>query len=103
GTPASGGASLLERYFATRKYSEFICEPLLVEDYVVQPCDEVSPPKWHLAHTTWFFEEFVLSKYLEDYQRFHPRYAWIFNSYYEGVGDHIAKPVRGNLSRPSVD
>lgn len=100
---SAGDSSLLERYFAVRKYSEFICEPLLLEDYVVQPSEEVSPPKWHLAHTTWFFETFVLSNLLEDYNHFHPRYAWLFNSYYEGAGEHSAKPDRGNLSRPSVD
>ena len=95
--------SLIERYFAVRKYSEFICEPLVIEDYVVQPVEDVSPPKWHLAHTTWFFEELILSKYLRTYKRFHPRYSFIFNSYYEGVGDRILRADRGNLSRPTVD
>lgn len=98
-----GETSLIERYFAVRKYSEFICEPLVVEDYVVQPIPEVSPPKWHLAHTSWFFEEFLLSKFLKNYQRFHPRYAFLFNSYYEGAGDHILRPDRGNMSRPTID
>lgn len=95
--------SLMERYFAVRKYSEFICEPLVVEDYVVQPIPDVSPPKWHLAHTTWFFEELILSKHLRNYQRFHPRYSFLFNSYYEGVGDRILRTDRGNMSRPTVD
>lgn len=97
------GTSLIERYFAVRKYSEFICQPLAVEDYVVQPADDVSPPKWHLAHTTWFFEELVLAKYLRDYRRFHKRYSYIFNSYYEGIGERVARPDRGNLSRPTVE
>lgn len=95
--------SLIETYFAVRKYTEFICEPLVLEDYVVQPVDEVSPPKWHLAHTTWFFEEFILSKYLSGYERFHPRYAYLFNSYYDTVGPHIQRLDRGNMSRPTVD
>lgn len=101
-SPLKKGTSLIERYFAVRKYSEFICEPLEIEDYVVQPVDDVSPPKWHLGHTTWFFEEIVLSKYLAGYRRFHARYAFIFNSYYEGVGDRILRADRGNLSRPTV-
>jgi ergothioneine biosynthesis protein EgtB len=102
GTPEKTGTSLIERYFAVRKYTEFICEPLVVEDYVVQPCDDVSPPKWHLAHTTWFFEEVILSKYLRHYKRFHPRYSYLFNSYYEGIGERVARPDRGNMSRPTV-
>lgn len=93
----------MERYFAVRKYTEFICEPLLVEDYVVQPVEDVSPPKWHLGHTTWFFEEIVLSKYLKDYKRFHPRYSFLFNSYYQSAGERVQRPDRGNLSRPTVD
>jgi ergothioneine biosynthesis protein EgtB len=94
--------SLIERYFAVRKYTQFICEPLMIEDYVVQPVDYVSPPKWHLAHTSWFFEELILSKYLRNYERFHPRYSFLFNSYYEGVGNRVTQPKRGNLSRPAV-
>lgn len=103
GASEKTGSSLIERYFAVRKYTEFICEPLVIEDYVVQPVEDVSPPKWHLAHTTWFFEELILSKYLPGYKRFHPRYAFLFNSYYEGVGDRVSRPQRGNLSRPTVD
>ena len=95
-------SSLIERYFAVRKYSEFICEPLVIEDYVVQPFPDASPPKWHLAHTTWFFEMFILSPYLKNYQRFHPRYSFLFNSYYEGVGERVLRADRGNLSRPTV-
>lgn len=103
GSAEKSGSSLMERYFAVRKYSEFICEPLLIEDYVVQPISDVSPPKWHLAHTTWFFEEVILAKYLEDYQRFHPRYSYLFNSYYDGVGERVPRTERGNLSRPTVN
>jgi len=103
GAPEKTGNSLIERYFSVRKYSEFICEPLVVEDYVVQPAADVSPPKWHLGHTTWFFEEFVLSRFLKDYKVFHQRYAYIFNSYYESAGERVARADRGNLSRPTVD
>lgn len=102
GASEKTATSLIERYFAVRKYSEFICEPLVVEDYVVQPISDVSPPKWHLGHTTWFFEEFILAKYLKNYQRFHPRYSFLFNSYYEGIGERVARADRGNLSRPTI-
>lgn len=97
------GASMIERYFSVRKYSEFICEPLEVEDYVVQPIADVSPPKWHLAHTTWFFEEMILTRFMKNYQRFDPRYSFLFNSYYESVGEHMLRPDRGNMTRPTVD
>jgi ergothioneine biosynthesis protein EgtB len=103
GASEKTGNSLIERYFAVRKYTEFICEPLVIEDYVVQPAADVSPPKWHLAHTTWFFEEMILAKHLRGYKRFHPRYAFLFNSYYESVGEHVLRPDRGNMSRPTID
>lgn len=95
-------ASLKKQFKATRAYSEKLCKPLEVEDFVVQPQDFVSPPKWHLAHTTWFFEEFVLSK-KEGFKRFDNDFAFLFNSYYESVGNHWIRSDRGNLSRPSVD
>ena len=87
---------------ATRQQTEDICQSLEIEDYVVQPITDVSPPKWHLGHTTWFFEEFVLSQFDKDYKRFHPQYAYVFNSYYESVGDKVFRSNRGNLSRPTV-
>ena len=92
----------LKRFQAVRARSAAICEPLNPEDMVVQPIVDVSPPKWHLGHTTWFFEEFVLSQNLADYQRFHPQYHFVFNSYYETVGARVLRTDRGNLSRPSV-
>jgi ergothioneine biosynthesis protein EgtB len=95
--------TLKERYLSIRKYSEEICKPLEVEDYVVQPSEDVSPPKWHLAHTTWFFEEFLLNNYHKNYVRFNPQYAYLFNSYYNSVGDRVLRVNRGNMSRPSVD
>jgi ergothioneine biosynthesis protein EgtB len=91
------------RYLAIRQYSEKICAPLQKEDYVVQPVSDVSPPKWHLAHTTWFWEEFILSKYSPEYKRFHPRYSFLFNSYYDSVGERVLRLHRGNMSRPTVD
>jgi len=87
----------------TRQRTEKICKPLKTEDYVVQPIVDVSPPKWHLGHTTWFFEEFVLKNHLEGYKLFHEDFAFVFNSYYESVGEKVVRTNRGNLSRPSVD
>lgn len=92
-----------DQYNSVRQHSGLICLPLYTEDYVVQPTPDVSPPKWHLAHTTWFLEEMILAKYLPDYKRFHPRYAFLFNSYYNSLGDRVLRPQRGNMSRPTVD
>lgn len=94
--------NLLDLFSQTRADSEKICQPLQTEDYVVQPIVDVSPPKWHLGHTTWFFEEFLLDPYFPDYKRFHKQYAYVFNSYYESVGKRVVRTDRGNLSRPSV-
>jgi ergothioneine biosynthesis protein EgtB len=91
-----------ERYSAIRQHTEKICAPLQNEDLVVQPAPEVSPPKWHLAHTTWFWEEFILSRYYPAYKRFHPRYSFLFNSYYDSVGERVLRLHRGNMSRPTV-
>ncbi len=94
---------MIDKYVTVRQHSISICQPLETEDYVVQPHLDVSPPKWHLAHTTWFLEEMLLAKYLPDYKRFHPRYAFLFNSYYNSLGDRVLRPQRGNMSRPTVD
>ncbi|HEY9048487.1 MAG TPA: ergothioneine biosynthesis protein EgtB [Ohtaekwangia sp.] len=91
-----------DRYISIRHHTEKICAPLQLEDYVVQPMPDASPPKWHLAHTTWFWEEFILSQYLASYKRFHPHYAFLFNSYYESVGERVLRLHRGNMSRPTV-
>ena len=93
---------LLEKYKNVRAHSETICAPLLTEDYVVQPVAEVSPPKWHLGHTTWFFETFVLKPFFHGYTEFDSQYNFVFNSYYETVGARVIRTDRGNLSRPSV-
>ncbi len=94
---------LLIFFNETREHTERICHPLKTEDYVVQPVIDVSPPKWHLGHTTWFFEEFVLKNHLKDYKLFHDDFAFVFNSYYESVGNKVLRTDRGNLSRPCVD
>jgi len=94
---------LSEQYLQIRKHSEQICEPLQTEDYVVQPIIDVSPPKWHLGHTTWFFETFLLQPFLENYQVYNADFNYVFNSYYEGVGARVIRTDRGNLSRPSVN
>ncbi len=86
----------------TRTQSELICSFLETEDYVVQPIVDVSPPKWHLGHTTWFFEEFVLKPHQKNYKLFDDNSAYVFNSYYESVGDKVMRTNRGNLSRPTV-
>ena len=96
-------AQLDAAYAAVRAASGAICAPLAVEDYVVQSMADVSPPKWHLAHTTWFFENFLLEPYLPGYRCFHPRYGYLFNSYYETVGAFFPRLQRGVLTRPSVE
>ncbi|MGF7230161.1 ergothioneine biosynthesis protein EgtB [Arachidicoccus sp.] len=85
-----------------RKRTEEICSTLEIEDYVVQPLADVSPPKWHLGHTTWFFETFVLSPNLPDYILFNDSFPYVFNSYYESFGARVIRTNRGNLSRPTV-
>ncbi|SFA39297.1 ergothioneine biosynthesis protein EgtB [Pedobacter suwonensis] len=95
--------TLVEEYLQIRKYSEQVCEPLQTEDYVVQPVVDVSPPKWHLGHTTWFFETFILKPFSSNYQVYNDDYNFVFNSYYETVGNRVIRTDRGNLSRPGVN
>lgn len=94
---------LLDSYNEIRQQSEAICRPLKTEDYVVQPVMDVSPPKWHLGHTTWFFETFLLKPYIKRYKEFNKDYNYVFNSYYETVGARVISTDRGNLSRPTVE
>src|SRR5262249_32485410 len=94
---------LRHHYRAVRRQTERLCAPLAVDDYQVQAAPEVSPPKWHLAHTTWFFETFVLRPFLPAYRPFHPRFEYLFNSYYERVGTFHPKAGRAVLSRPTVE
>ena len=93
---------LLKKFINTRKKSISICNNLEIEDYVVQPSEEVSPIKWHLGHTSWFFEEMILLKYIKNLTRYDEQYKSIFNSYYKSAGDHWKQGLRGQLSRPTV-
>jgi len=95
--------SLVTRYLQLRDTSLQICAPLGVEDHCLQPMADASPAKWHLAHTTWFFETFVLSQYMEGFRPFHPAFRNLFNSYYNAVGDRPQRALRHILSRPSLD
>jgi ergothioneine biosynthesis protein EgtB len=97
------GAGLLDGYSAVRGLTSALCRPLALEDYVIQSAPECSPAKWHLAHTSWFFENFLLAPLRPGYRSFHPRYGYLFNSYYETVGTFFPRPMRGLLSRPTVD
>jgi ergothioneine biosynthesis protein EgtB len=95
--------NLIIEFLNVRKTTEDLCSPLSTEDYVVQPIDDVSPPKWHLGHTTWFFERVILHDFEPNYSHFHESYHYIFNSYYEAFGDRVERALRGSLSRPTVD
>ncbi|MCC6143525.1 MAG: ergothioneine biosynthesis protein EgtB [Candidatus Hydrogenedentes bacterium] len=95
--------SLRRQYTQVRSFSHLLCEPLVTEDYVIQSMPDVSPTKWHLAHTTWFFETFVLKPYVTGYRPFAPLHEFLFNSYYNSVGKQYSRPHRGLLSRPTVE
>ncbi|MEO8963182.1 MAG: DinB family protein, partial [Gammaproteobacteria bacterium] len=94
---------LIQAYQTVRQTTEEkLCEPLEIEDYVIQSVDDVSPPKWHLAHTSWFFETFLLAAKQQNYQLFHPQFQYLFNSYYQSLGHLYPRIQRGLLSRPTV-
>jgi ergothioneine biosynthesis protein EgtB len=99
----TGPAKLRERLFATRKLTLDLAAALSDADATIQPFADASPAKWHLAHTTWFFETFVLRDHVPDYRLFDERWPYLFNSYYEGEGPRHARARRGMLSRPSLD
>ncbi len=94
--------ALLTRYRATRAQTEALAAPLSSEDQGLQSMPDASPTKWHRAHTTWFFETFVLAPHLARYRPFDPAFGYLFNSYYEAVGPRHPRPERGLLSRPGV-
>ena len=97
------GSSRVEHFLAVRSLTEKLAAPLSAEDQTVQSMPDASPTKWHLAHTTWFFETFVLQPHARDYRPFDPAYAYLFNSYYEAVGPRHPRPQRGMITRPGVE
>ncbi|HQU85122.1 MAG TPA: ergothioneine biosynthesis protein EgtB [Pyrinomonadaceae bacterium] len=98
----SSETELLQYFKEVRAQTERLCEPLETEDYIPQPTVDVSPPKWNIAHTTWFFEEMILKKFAENYTVFDPNFGFLFNSYYNNVGERTQRDNRGDLSRPTV-
>ena len=95
--------NLVEAYLAVREETERRAAPLSPEDQLIQSMPDASPAKWHRAHTTWFFEQFLLGEHCRGYQVFHPDYAFLFNSYYVSAGPRHARHQRGHLTRPSAD
>ena len=89
-------------YSEVRRYTEELCEPLETEDYIPQPIVDVSPPKWNIAHTTWFFEEMILKRFAPDYKEFDAQFGFLFNSYYNSIGERTVRDHRGDLARPTV-
>ena len=96
-------ASLLSRFRAVRAETMRFCAPLTPEDMMVQSSAEASPLKWHLAHTSWFFETFVLAEFMAAYQAFNPDFRWLFNSYYKALGEFPEKKLRASFSRPPLE
>lgn len=94
---------LVDRFNSVRKLTNNLCKPLYTEDYIIQSMPDVSPTKWHLAHTTWFFEKFILSSALPDYKAFDENYNYLFNSYYVQAGERFERARRGVISRPTVN
>ena len=94
--------NLLNAFQTVRAHTMELCAPLETEDYIPQPTVDVSPPKWNVAHTTWFFEEMILKKYATKYREFNPQFGFLFNSYYNSVGTRTKRDNRGDLSRPTV-
>jgi ergothioneine biosynthesis protein EgtB len=98
----SEAQNLHEFYTSVRQHTEKLCAPLETEDYIPQPSADVSPPKWNIAHTTWFFEEMILKKYAPEYRVFDENFGFLFNSYYNTIGERTRRDNRGDLSRPTV-
>jgi ergothioneine biosynthesis protein EgtB len=94
---------LVEAYLAVRNETEHRASPLTPEDQLIQSMPDASPAKWHRAHTTWFFEQFLLGEYCDGYRPFHPDYAFLFNSYYVSAGPRHARHARGHLTRPGAE
>jgi len=102
-TVVESGGEIGDCYRSTRRKTLALCEPLTPEDMMVQSCAEASPAKWHLAHTAWFFESFVLREFLPGYRLFNADFPWLFNSYYEGFSAFPEKRLRSSFSRPGID
>ena len=102
-TQTTTATALLERFRAVRSATMDFCAPLTPEDLMVQSCPEASPVKWHLAHTSWFFETFVLREFVAAYRPFDPDFLWLFNSYYKSLGEMPEKKLRASFSRPPLD
>lgn len=94
--------NLLNQYIEVRKQTTQFCSPLSIEDYIPQAEEFTSPPKWHLAHTTWFFEKMILSEFLDNYVNYNKEYDFLFNSYYNTLGKRVLRNQRGMITRPSV-
>ena len=101
-TPSERAGVMADRYRAVRAQTVALTAPLSTEDMVIQAMPDVSPPKWHLAHTAWFFETFILAPHTPGYRAFHPRFGYLFNSYYNQLGAFHARPQRGLLARPTT-
>ncbi len=102
-TFSGAGTAILKRFNEVRRSTIALCEPLSAEDMMVQSCPEASPAKWHLAHTAWFFESFVLREFLPGYKLFNEDFPWLFNSYYEGFSAFPEKRLRSSFSRPGLE
>ncbi len=96
-------ASLIKRFLGVRRQTLALCDPLTPEDMMVQSCPEASPAKWHLAHTTWFFESFILREFLPGYPLFNPDFPWLFNSYYQSFSPFPDKRLRSSFARPALE
>ncbi len=95
--------SLFEEFCSVRRQSLDLCAPLTAEDMMVQSCAEASPAKWHIAHTTWFYETFILREFFPEYREYHPDFLWLLNSYYNAISDHPEKKLRASFSRPGLE
>jgi len=102
-SPDLSQAGLSARFTATRRRTLEICKPLTPEDMMVQSCAEASPAKWHMAHTAWFFESFILREFVPGYRLFNPDFTWLFNSYYQSFTAFPEKRLRSSFSRPPLE
>ena len=98
----SAASTVRQQYQCVRALSEALCQDLLIEDYGLQAMPETSPAKWHIAHTSWFFETFLLKPHYPQYQPFDTQFEYLFNSYYNAIGEQFPRVQRGLLARPSV-